>query len=298
MGAVTLSLAAAARAQDLGHKVPGTLGLYAGRVPEPGLYLADQLAFYTATKVRDRSGQLLPVEGFDLDALANGFGLSFTLQAGATRFTAAVSAPLAHVSLSSDRPEASIDQFGLADARVQPVGLGWRSSHLDLVTSYALYIPTTRFEPGGRGGGLGRGSFSHELSAGGTVFFDQARRWYLSALASYELNHRKIGTDITRGDTVQIQGGAGVKLLRIFDLGVAGYALWQVRDDRGSELPAALRGARDRVFGLGPEIGAAIAPIRTRIVLRYGHDFGVQSRPDGQILTLTVAFLAWQPDER
>ena len=298
VGASALLLTCAARAQDLGHKVPGTLGLFAGREPDPGLYLADQLAFYSAHRLRDRFGNPAAVVGFNLDAIANGFGLSLTLKLGATYFTAALSAPLAHVSLSSDRPEASIDKFGLGDTRVQPLKLGWRASHLDVVIGYALYVPTGRFEPGGRGGGLSRGSFSHEFSAGGTVFFDEGRHFYLSALASYEMNQRKLGVALTRGDTVQVQGGAGVQLLEVFDLGVAGYALWQVRDDRGSDLPEAMRGARDRVFGVGPELGGVIPPIRTRIALRWEHDFAVESRPEGQVVTLTATFLAWRPDNR
>jgi hypothetical protein len=76
---------------------------------------------------------------------------------------------------------------------------------------------------------------------------------YISGLASYDLNRRARGIDLTRGDTVQFQGGAG-KTLGIVDFGLVGYALWQVRDDRGNDLPESVRGARDRAFGLGPEI--------------------------------------------
>ena len=73
VGASALLLTSAARAQDLGHKVPGTLGLFAGREPDPGLVLADQLAFYSANRLRDRFGNPAAVVGFNLDAIANGF---------------------------------------------------------------------------------------------------------------------------------------------------------------------------------------------------------------------------------
>lgn len=291
---VALALwAASARAQDLGHKVPGTLGLYAARQPDPGLTVADLAAYYPSDTLRDRNGEPAPVQGFRLRAFANGFGLSATVRAGPVFFNFAASIPIASVDLSVQVPEASIDKFGLADARVQPFGLGWRSRQVELVTSYALYIPTRHTEPGSAGD-LGRGAFSHELSLGGTAFFDPQRRWFFSALASYELNQRKQGVDITRGDTVQLQGGVGVEVLPLLDLGVAGYALWQVRDDRGSDLPQQLRGARDRVFGVGPEAGLLLPKLRTRISLRYEHDLGVESRPDGQILCLTVAWQLWR----
>jgi hypothetical protein len=292
---MALLSAAPAWSQDLGHKVPGTLGLNAGRQQEPGFYVADQLVFYSADRLRDGKGDVLPVVGLRLRALANGVGLSYTLRWRALFLNWAVSAPVAHVHLESDLPQASIDKYGLGDGRVQPLGLGWRTDRLELVASYALYFPTGRFAPGGRGG-LSRGSFSHEFSLGGTVFFDRSRNWFFTALASYELNQRKIGVDITRGDTIQIQGGMGRQsLLGMFDVGVAAYALWQVRDDRGGALPPALRGNRDRVLGLGPEIGVRIRPIRTRLSLRYGHDFAVRARPEGQIVVLTAALQLFRP---
>ncbi len=268
------------------------MGLNAGKQPEPGLYLADQLVFYGSNTLRDRNGGLAPVEGFRLRAWVNGFGVAATLALGGTYLNFAVSAPLVDVSLNSTVPQASIDKFGLSDARVQPLGLGWRTARLDLGGSYALYIPTRRYEPGGTGS-VSRGAFSHEFALRGTVYADRDRQWYLTAMASYELNQRKIGIDITRGDTVQIQGGIGGRVLKVIDVGLAGYALWQVKDDSGSDLPPVLAGSRDRVFGLGPEVGVLIPPIRTKLSLRYEADFGVNARPQAQIASLTANFLLW-----
>ena len=123
------------------------------------------------------------------------------------------------------------------------------------------------------------------------MYFDRAKTWHISGLASYDLNQRKRGIDLTRGDTIQFQGGAG-KTLGIVDVGLAGYALWQVRDDRGNDLPEPLRGARDRAFGLGPEIDITLAPIRSRITLRYCRDVAVNARPLGQVLVIGLTILA------
>jgi hypothetical protein len=67
---------------------------------------------------------------------------------------------------------------------------------------------------------------------------------------------------------------------------VATCALWQVRDDRGTDLPPLLKGARDRVFGLGPEVAVILTPIRSQLRLRYEWDRGVRSRPQGNILVV------------
>jgi hypothetical protein len=107
----------------------------------------------------------------------------------------------------------------------------------------------------------------------------------------YDLNQRKRGIDITRGDTIEFQGGAG-KTFRSVDVGLATYALWQVRDDRGADLPEPLRGARDRAVGLGPEIDITLAPIRSRITVRYCRDVTVNARPLGQVMVIGLTILA------
>jgi hypothetical protein len=126
--------------------------------------------------------------------------------------------------------------------------------------------------------------------------FDEDRAWYVTALASYQLNQRKRGIDITRGDLVQVQGGMGVSLLnRRLDLGIVGFALSQVRDDRGADVPPVLRGARDEAYGLGPEIVLSLRPLPARMRLRYERDVTVKSRPQGEIFLFSLEFAAWRP---
>lgn len=287
---------AAAEAQmELGHKTLGTLGLDAGTQPDTGLYVADRFIFYGSGEVFDRNGERIPVD-LDIDAFANGVGIAGTYQL--TRFATFVNAsfavPIARVRITSDRPEASIDRFGLADLYFQPIRLGWRLPHLDLVTGYAAYIPTGSFSPG-QHGGVSRAQWSHEFSLGGTLYFKRDKSWQLSALSSYEHNERKDGIDLTRGDTVQIQGGAGTTMFRLVSVGVVGYALWQVRADRGAALPAALRGAHDQSCGFGLEADLTLPWIRARLITRWAHDFAVESRPLGEIFLVGLTYAAWHP---
>ena len=69
-----LLLTTTAGAQDLGHKLPGLLGLDAARIPERGLYLVYRLASYEAQELRDRDGHLIPTAPFNLLGVANAFG--------------------------------------------------------------------------------------------------------------------------------------------------------------------------------------------------------------------------------
>ena len=145
------------------------------------------------------------------------------------------------------------------------------------MTSYGIYLPTGTSALAG-GSGTSSGQITHEFSVGGSRYFADRTR-FLTALASYQLNMPQREIDITRGDILQIQGGAGTKFLRkSAEAGLASYAFWQVRDDRGADLPSVLRGVRDRVFGLGPEGAIFLKAIRGQIRARYEWDAGVRAR--------------------
>lgn len=285
-----------ALAQDLGHKVLGAVGIDAGAQLEPGLYLAHRIIRFDASRLRDRHGRLAPIQGLDIDVIAGVFGVGLTLKPpGAPYLSWAAGVPLARISLNADDPRASVDRAGFGDVFVQPLRVGWRTPHVDFGVSYAFYAPTGRFEPR-RGGGIGRGFWAHQFSLGVAGRGNLERRMRASVLLSYDLNRPKRGIDIQRGNTFQIQGGAGMRILDGLDAGLAGFALWQVTDDRGADVPLVLRGARDRVFGLGPEVDVLIPALRLRLDLRAEWDFGVRSRPQGRILVASLTYAAWRPD--
>jgi len=205
-------------------------------------------------------------------------------------------APLARLRLNiHDRPEASFDRFGLADIYIQPALLGWRLERVDLVTSYGLYLPTGT-SPLAGGKGLSAGHVTHQFSAGGSIYANKNRTSFVTALASYDANLRKRGIDITRGDTLNIQGGAGTNLFnRVVEAGLAFNSLWQVRADRGADLPVVLRGARDRVYGFGPDGAVMIKAIQSQLRIRYEWDMGVRSRPKGNVFVVGLNITLQRP---
>ncbi len=285
-------------AQDLGHKLPGLIGLDAGRIPEPGLYVVDRVVSYGADELRDRFGNVIPIVEFQFEGLSNAAGISYTfkLPRNGLSFTATAAAPLARLRLNiHDRPEANFDRFGLTDIYIQPARLGWRGDLFDVVASYALYLPTGT-SPLAGGSGLSAGQVTHQFSAGGSIFADTKRTVFLTALTSYDLNLRKRGIDITRGDTLQVEGGVGLSRFEgTVEAGLAGHGLWQVRDDRGTDLPLVLRGARDRVYGLGPDVAVTVKAIRSQIRVRYEWELGVRSRPQGNVFVVGLNLIARRP---
>ncbi len=282
---------ASAQVQDLGHRIPGGVGLDAGTQNEPGLYFGDRFVWFSSSRVVDRNGNTVPIQNLDVDAYANAVGIAATIEVDPIYVTVSAAVPLLKASLSADQPEASIERLGLGDVFFEPLKLGTRSQRFDAVASYAFYVPTRQ----GARSGVGQPEWSHQFAAGGTLFFDDHRGWRFSMLASYVHHQQKLGVDITRGDTLLFQGGVGGRFIQVVDVGLAGYALWQVADDRGTDLPDVLRGARERVFGLGPEVDVAIPRLRSRLTARFEWDTGGRARPVGTVLFLGLTVVAWRP---
>jgi hypothetical protein len=288
-----------ANAQNLGHRLPGLLGLEAARIPEPGLYLVNLAASYQADELRDRNGNLIATAPFNFSAAGNIFGVSYTTQlASNTIFlTMTLSGPVARLKVNTpNRPETDLDRMAMGDPYVQPIQLGWRKEHFDLVTAYGIYFPTDK-SPLAGGAGVSSGQITHQFSAGASRYFKDRTR-FVTALISYQLSMPQRGIRITRGDTLQLEGGAGTNLFgRVLETGLASYALWQVRDDRGPDLPPILLGSRDRVYGLGPEAAVLIKPIRGEVRVRFEWDMGVRARPQGHIFVVGIDFLVHRPKQ-
>ena len=276
----------------------GSLGLLAGSQPDSGLYVISQFASYGANELFDAEGHRIPL-ALDLDAWANPVGIQYTFKLPwpSMYMNVAVAAPVAQVSLQTDQLLASVDAFGFGDVYVQPAKIGWKKAQADIVAGYAFYAPTGLYAPGPAVvSGSANGLMNSPSAAQSTS--TEPRHGMFPALGSYALNQRKQGIDITRGDTIQVQGGAGKtlqgggKILPRADVGVAAYGLWQVRNNRGADLPAVLRSARDLDLGLGPELDLTLAPIRSRITVRYCRDVVVKARPLGHILVIGLTIVA------
>jgi len=162
------------------------------------------------------------------------------------------------------------------------------------VTSYGFYGPTGRFDPNDPAS-VGRGYWINQLSLGGAAYLDTARHHRGSVLVSYERNQKRRGIDSRRGNLLDAQGGAGTTVHDNVLVGLAWYALWQVSDDKGADLPATLTGGHTRAFGLGPEIDLTIPKLRTRVDLRVERDFGVVAHPQGLLFVVGAEYLVWMP---
>src|SRR5262249_14397697 len=142
-------------------------------------------------------------------------------------------------------------KWGISDAYVQPVKLGWSLGDVDVVTGFGMFMPTGRFHADAPDNN-GLGMWSYEGSAGTTVYLGPTRQGSASTLLSYQVQSKIKDTDKRAGQLLTLEGGAGYSILKdVGQIGLVYYAQWKITDDQGFELPPALD-ARARVFGVGP----------------------------------------------
>jgi hypothetical protein len=304
-----LSHAAPARAQLNGENLLGDMGVQSGTQPAPGLYISNIYYRYNADTVKDASGNPL-----DADPTGNAsqsinaavpvvyyvtpkkvLGANFGMMAVVPVAQGALEAPGLGVS-----EKASV---GISDVYVMPAQLGWHFRRADAVAGVAFFAPTGRYAAGASDN-LGKGMWSYEASAGGTIFLDTARTFSVATTAYWETHSAKSGevrvqnvtfTDVKVGDLVTLEGGIGKSFLHgAASIGAAYYAQWKITSDdlriAGTTSPVGAIPEHHRVWGIGPEVTIPIAT-KTRLIslvnVRYLWEQGARLKTQGQTFTIT-----------
>jgi hypothetical protein len=122
------------------------------------------------------------------------------------------------------------------------------------------------------------------FTAGATVYFDQDKKWSLSALNRYEISSQQDDTGINPGQVYTLEGGLGYRISNVVTLGAIGYYQLQTTSSTGDHV------TRDRasVAAIGPEIAAFWPSAMLGVSLRYAYEFLAESRLQGQTVTLTI----------
>jgi hypothetical protein len=286
-------------AQQSGHNMPGDTGLGAGSQAPPGIYTSNVFYFYHTGTVKNDNGEKINRDG-SVNVVLDSAVLTWvtnTKVLGATVGGSLV-IPFIKNRLETNRIEAGRG-VAFSDVYVQPLQFGWHFAKGDVTAGYAFYAPTGDFSSDGRGNS-GLGMFSHEFSLGGTVPLNKTKTWNVSALGAYEIHTTKSGVDLKVGDMVTIEGGLAKTFIKmngpaptaVINVGLAGYTQFKATADSGTAILPALRGLKDRVFGVGPEVNATFLKARTTVGVRYVPEFGARNTTQGQVFAFTLTYQA------
>ncbi|MCP4717781.1 MAG: hypothetical protein GY868_21865 [Deltaproteobacteria bacterium] len=280
-----------AAAGETGHFICGVEGIRLGSAPPPGFYYKIYNVFYNTHTIKDNNGKQASMRPDIQDYVMVHRPIWVTRKKflGANYYTTLL-IPFAYADFKVKKAGISDRRWSNGDICFEFLGLAWHRKHRDSLFSMAAYLPTgeySRHKPAS----LGKDFWTLLISYGDTFFLDKNRLWTASAMVRHELHSRKRRTHVRPGQVISLEWSLSRSFEKLWDLGIAGYAQWQITDDSGHDVtyPA---GVHDRVFALGPELCIYIPFLRVRGQLRHQIEFGARDRSQGAItnISFTITF--------
>lgn len=260
-----------------------------GAMPPPGWYGIIYGTGYRADFVADHTGNM-PVHGFNLAVNALTPRLDWVKPVsifGADRWGTLFVMPLLDLDLTIEPvPGVSLrgSKRGVGDLTIGN-GLHWTFPNFEMINAFDLSIPLGSYDAS-RLVNPGLNRWVTRLVHIGT--WRPHPDWEVSYRLHTDFASRNSATDYTSGQTVYFNWAAGWKPQPSTTIGLAGYSLRQIADDRSGGRSVGPDGNRGRVDAIGPCLKYFL-PNHVMLTAKYFHEFNARSRPRGDQLWLYVA---------
>lgn len=258
-------------------------------MPPPGWYGTLYLTRYTADEVMDDSGRMA-VADFDLTVNAVTPRLDWVKPVsilGADRWGTLFILPLLDLDLQVE-PVPGLEllgsEQGIGDLTIGN-GLHWTLGKYEMVNAVDIVAPIGSYDAS-RLVNPGRNQWVVRLNHMGTWF--PTPNWDLSYRLHWDYNFRNDDTDYQSGQTVYLNWAIGWKPAPTTTVGIVGFFLRQVTDDRIGSQVVPPDGNRLRTSGIGAAVKYA-APHGVMYTVRYFQDFDVRNGPEGDQFWLNAA---------
>jgi hypothetical protein len=241
--------------------------------------------YYSADEMMDDSGDKQDI-GFDLKvyAFVNRVIWVSKYEILGGNFFADALIPLIYTDIKIDAAEIDDDKFGMGDPCVEPFGIAWHGAQYDAAMAVGGYVPLGEYDKNEPAASPGKDMWTAMFTGGGTVYFDREKTWSASILARYEIHSEKKELDYTPGDDFHFEWGLAKTFNKTIDIGLAGYAEWQVTDDSGENG----NDTKNRVYAVGPEVNFFFPKYLLFASLRTEFEFGAENQQEGFIAALTL----------
>lgn len=296
---LTLALLAAP-ALGQAHYQPGVFPLdsLTNMPPLPGVYFSENMIYYTGQAQLDRTllNGRLPVT-LNLDANIFAANQIVMWQTG-EKFLGADYGAMILLPLMQPSAGAQLDvglvqarqvggsKFGLGDALIVPLILGWHGQKYDALFSYGIWAPTGSYSTGAPLN-VGRGFWTNQLQLGGAYYLDEERTWSLNAVGTYEADTSR-SNGFYPGDYFSLDWGVRKKLDDQWTIGLTGYDTWQLN-------PASAGfGFNNQITNSAHAIGGEVSVTIPEadflgITLKFSHEYDAYARFQGDVASLTFS---------
>jgi len=269
-----------AHAKEGGDQYPnGAETWFAGAVPPPGNYFINYLGHYSGD-LKDASGHNVNQAGDGGPANVNSNFASFRfLQTTNQKLFGAtwswhVIVPV--VDLEIDRG-GKAGATGVGDITVSPLILAWHGSEWHTVAALDINLPTGEYDEHDARKSIGANYYSFEPVFGVTYLGKGG--WEASAKFMYNIKTENEDTNYQSGDEFHVDYLVG-KHFGNWGVGINGYYLKQVTDDKQNGSKVAPDGYRGQVFAYGPSVKYTTKG-GTHLIAQWQHETHVENRFGG-----------------
>ena len=284
--ACVCALAVPVHAGVTGHYSTGADIIDNATIPPPGFYMKNYLINYHSSSLRDGSGHKVGGDfKIDTTVLVNRFLYVTEATFLGADFAMHAVVPLVHADITNPFGDKG-KETGVGDVLLEPILLGWHGDQWDAAASVGVFLPTGRWERTDVAN-IGKDMYTVMFTTGLTWYFDTERTLRTSGVLRYETHTENRTLNMHQGDDMTFEWTVSKKLWKYFDLGVSGYAQWQVTTDRGKDVYWGTE--KDRVFAAGPELKVSIPCIQGSLSLNYMKEFGARDRTQGDLWALSFA---------
>ena len=250
-------------------------------MPPPGWYGWLSYNRYAADRLTDDSGQM-PVYRFDLTVNAIVPRLDWVKPVsilGADRWGTLFVLPLLDLDLAlSPVPGVTLKgaRRGLIDLTIGN-DLHWTLPKFDMINAVDLVVPIGAYDATDLVN-PGQNRWVVRLNHMGTWHPDPA--WDISHRLHWDYNFNNSATDYHSGQTLYLNWAAGWKPVPPLMVGLAGYFLRQITDDRQAGHVVGPDGNRVRVDGIGPCVKYFL-PNHVMLTAKYFREYDARNHPKG-----------------
>lgn len=268
------------QAKEGGDQYPnGAENWLAGAVPPPGNYFINYFGNVTGT-LRGANGEKVSPGGKDIKLDATFNALRFVkvtdTKIGDANYGWAAILPI--VSLSMETPGGKSSRTGIGDATITPLILSWHSPEWHTAVGLDINLPTGAFDKNDAPGkNIGANYYSLEPVLG--VTYLSKNGWEVSGKFMYNLKSKNKDTDYRSGDEFHMDYLVG-KHFGPWSVGVSGYYLKQLSDDKQAGVKVGADGNRGQVAAIGPSVKYENSS-HSHFIFQWQHETSAENRFQG-----------------
>jgi hypothetical protein len=249
-----------------------------GAAPPPGFYVVEYGNVYHASKLKDNAGNEVPLPTFKIGAVAAATRFVWSTNTMVAGGNVVWHAIVPVVNLDVEVPGASQSKTGLGDVTFGPALAFHHSPALHSVLALDFVAPVGSYRKGDLAN-IGRNYWSVQPLY--TMSYIDPAGFNGDFKLTFNFNRRNAATDYRSGDEVYLDYSAGWGLGNGWVLGVGGYAMRQLVDDKSAGV--SVPGSKGAAFAIGPSVKYDNGK-GWFITAKLQRELSVRNRPEGSAL--------------